>query len=215
MQDHPAFADAMDRYGEMVSRGGETIEDTAARERGLRSIQGRLSGQQAAMREEFAARGQGGGQMELAARLGAQEQAADTGSQLALDTQAQLQRRALEALKARTGLASDQFSRDVTRAQARDVLRNENKRLGRQRTEDLNRINQQQFGNRVTRMQGETGQTVNVANATSQAGAGAAQQIGAAGLGAGQIIQGAARAGNAGAPPGYHDDPQTGQLVRN
>jgi len=156
VRDSPVFQEIDARLKE-ISTGGETIEEQAARERGLREVRNRLAGRHEQIRNEFAARGQGGGMAEMLSRVGEEAQAAEMGNQISLDTQAQLQRRGLEALRARGGLAESQFQRDVTRAGARDALRMENARLGRTLTADRNTVAGQRYSARAQKLAGETG----------------------------------------------------------
>lgn len=121
---------------DIVGQGGMTLQDRANFQDANAAAQLQASRQQAAMRDEFAARGMSGGGNETVARMMAAQGAADMSSKAARNMNASAQSRALEALMQRGALAgnmsSQDFSQKSAQAQAADNIArfNEQNRLG-------------------------------------------------------------------------------------
>lgn len=87
--------------------GGESMQDAAAREKGIIESGAANRGRQQAIVGDFQRRGQGGGGLELAARLDAQQAEGDRLAGQSLDLEANRRIRALNAIAGAGNLAGD------------------------------------------------------------------------------------------------------------
>ena len=121
---------------DIIGQGGMTLQDRANFQDANAAAQLQASRQQAAMRDEMAARGMAGGGNETVARMMAAQGAADMSAKSARNMNASAQARALEALMQRGSLAGNmagqEFSQKSAQAQAADNIArfNEQNRLG-------------------------------------------------------------------------------------
>lgn len=121
---------------DIIGQGGMTLQDRANFQDANAAAQLQASRQQAALRDELAARGMSGGGNETVARMMAAQGAADMSSKAARNMNASAQSRALEALMQRGALAGQMsgqdFSQKSAQAQAADNIArfNEQNRLG-------------------------------------------------------------------------------------
>lgn len=120
-----AQMDYLQRLGQM-GETGMTMEDRAALDQIQRQTQAQQQSQQNAILQNMAQRGTLGSGMELAARLNASQQAADSASQQGLQVAAQAQKRGLEALAQAGGLSGQmrgqEFNEKSDIAKAQDVI---------------------------------------------------------------------------------------------
>lgn len=148
---------------EHMARGGYTAEEVAAMNRMRQETAQQERSQREAIMQNMAARGQSGSGQELAAQLSAQQNAANMANTYGLETQAQAQQRALQALAQQGSLASQTRSQSYTEDQT-----------NRSAVDDFNRWNTERMG---AGAQQEFENRLNTAQARSNA---AAQQVEAA-----------------------------------
>lgn len=114
---------ALEQLAQIGSRG-YTVEEGAAMERMRREQAMAERSQRDAVMQQMAMRGMAGGGAEMAGVLSAQQGAANRASQQHLETQAQMQRRAMQALQAQGAMAGQMrgqsFGEDATRRGAAD-----------------------------------------------------------------------------------------------
>jgi hypothetical protein len=112
------------------SRGGLTMQDKADLMNAQREIDRQQSGVQKSIIQNMQARGVGGSGMELAARMGANQQGVQQASQNAMNVAANAQNRALSALRESASLGrqigQDQLNLDESKARALDEMRRRN-----------------------------------------------------------------------------------------
>lgn len=175
-----------------ISQGGLTLQDKA----NLLDIQNEVArqdaGRQAAIQQNMAERGMGGGGAELAQRLMSQQAGADRASANSRNVAAMAQQRALDAIMQRGqlggqmrmqeyGIASDaaaaQDAIDRFNAGQRQEgervkqdLEMANKGLSHQEAAQANDIAQQQYQNQFNKLQGQEGITRARANTTIEKG---------------------------------------------
>jgi hypothetical protein len=139
---------------DVIGQGGMTLQDRANFQDANSAAQLQASRQQAAMRDEMAARGMAGSGNETVARMMAAQGAADASAKAGRNMNAMAQQRALDALMQRGSLAgnmsSQDFSQKSAQAQAADNIAQFNERnrlnqsnLGSQYKFDASRTNQQ------------------------------------------------------------------------
>jgi hypothetical protein len=121
-----AQLNALNKLQAIGSEGGMTGEDRARQMQIESEINANLKGNQDAIMQNLAARGMGGGMTEMVNRQLATQAAANRQAQLGMETKAQAERRALEALMQSGGLAgqmqSQDFQRESAKAQAQDAI---------------------------------------------------------------------------------------------
>lgn len=109
---------------ENIARGGYSPEEAAAMQRMRMETAQQEQAQRQALQQQFAARGMAGGGAEIAAQLAAQQGGANRANEMTLETQAQAQRRALQALAAQgdlsSGIRGQSFDEEATRRSAVD-----------------------------------------------------------------------------------------------
>lgn len=131
---------------EHMAKGGYSAEEAAAMQRMRNQTAQQERSQRDAIMQGMAARGMAGSGQELAAQLAAQQGAANNANQYGLETQAQLQQRALQAMAQQGSLASQgrgqSFTEDQTRRSAIDDF-------NRWNTERMGSGAQQQFENKL------------------------------------------------------------------
>ena len=129
---------------DIVGQGGMTLQDRANFQDANSAAQLQASRQQAAMRDEFAARGMAGSGNETVARMMASQGAADASAKAGRNMNAMAQQRALDALMQRGSLAgqmsSQDFSQKSAQAQAADNIA---------RFNEQNRLNQANLGSNM------------------------------------------------------------------
>lgn len=121
-----AQINALSRLQEIGAQGGLTAQDRARQAQIQMDINSNLKGNQDAIMQNLAARGMGGGMTEMVNRqLGAQA-AANRQAQLGMETKAQAEARALDALMRAGGMAgqmqAQDFSQAAQKAQAADIV---------------------------------------------------------------------------------------------
>lgn len=126
---------------DIIGQGGMTLQDRANFQDANSAAQLQASRQQAALRDEMAARGMAGSGNETVARMMASQGAADASAKAARSMNAMAQQRALDALMQRGSLAGNMsgqdFSQKSAQAQAADNIAQFNER---------NRLNQSNLG---------------------------------------------------------------------
>lgn len=146
----PRFAQAqMDALARMqeVGREGMTEEDKLALAQ-IRQKQGRdAAARQQAILQSMAQRGMGGAGQELAARLSAEQAAADTAAMQGQQVAAEKQRRALEAMMQSGQMAGQmrgqQFGEKSAAAKAKDIMSQFNTQLAaKAQSDNINRMMQ-------------------------------------------------------------------------
>lgn len=114
---------ALEQLG-VMAQGGYTAEEAAAMQRMRSETAQQEKSQRDAVMQQMAMRGMSGSGAELAQQLAAQQGGANRGNQMTLETQAQAQRRALQALgmqsDAASGMRGQSFQEDTTRRGAVD-----------------------------------------------------------------------------------------------
>lgn len=114
---------ALEQLG-VMAQGGYTAEEAAAMQRMRAETAQQEKSQRDAVMQQMAMRGMSGSGAELAQQLAAQQGGANRGNQMTLETQAQAQRRALQALgmqsDAASGMRGQSFQEDTTRRGAVD-----------------------------------------------------------------------------------------------
>lgn len=117
---------AYERLMEMGTQTGLSVEDRAALDEARAETSRQEQGQRAAILEGARARGMGGSGMELQAQLAAQQGAADRNAMAGTQAAAEARRRAMQALVAAGGQASQargqDFGEQAAKAQARDAI---------------------------------------------------------------------------------------------
>jgi hypothetical protein len=109
-----------------VGQAGMTPQEMAQQRQMQQQVQSNLQGNQQSIIQNMASRGQGGSGAEVAARLGAAQQAANTGSSAADQTAATASQQALQAI-GQTGtmagsIEGQTFAEQAARAQAQDQM---------------------------------------------------------------------------------------------
>lgn len=109
-----------------VGQAGMTPQEMAQQRQMQQQVQSNLQGNQQSIIQNMAARGQGGSGAEVAARLGAAQQAANTGSSAADQTAATASQQALQAIGQTGAMAGSiegqTFAEQSARAQAQDQM---------------------------------------------------------------------------------------------
>lgn len=107
-----------------ISQGGYTAEEAAAMQRMRMETAQQEQSQRQAVQQQMAMRGMSGSGAELAGQLAAQQGGANRANQMQLETQAQAQRRALQALGMQgdlsSGMRGQSFDEEATRRGATD-----------------------------------------------------------------------------------------------
>jgi len=107
-----------------IGRGGYTAEEAAAMQRMRMETAQQEQSQRQAVQQQMAMRGMSGSGAELAGQLAAQQGGANRANEMQLETQAQAQRRALQALGMQgdlsSGMRGQSFDEAATRSSAAD-----------------------------------------------------------------------------------------------
>lgn len=107
-----------------IAQGGYTAEEAAAMQRMRMETAQQEQSQRQAVQQQMAMRGMSGSGAELAGQLAAQQGGANRANQMQLETQAQAQRRALQALGMQgdlsSGMRGQSFDEEATRRGATD-----------------------------------------------------------------------------------------------
>lgn len=111
---------------EQIGLGEQSAEDVARNSQIISDVNTNLQGQQGAIMQNMAARGMSGGGSELVARNMAAQGAANRQAQMALDSKAQAEQRALQAIMQSGQLGgqmqSQDFQQQQAKAQAADAI---------------------------------------------------------------------------------------------
>ncbi len=145
----------------LSDNGGLSLGDTAA----LNEIEGNLnrnaSGRDAALRNQYAARGQLGGGAQLAMELNQNQQAGERANQQGESVAAQAQARALAAIKEQAGLgrqmSQDDYDKKAAAAKAADLIKERNVANSMQANQQNNQWLNQGFQNDLSKAQGQAG----------------------------------------------------------
>ncbi len=143
----------------LSDNGGLSLGDTAA----LNEIEGNLnrnaSGRDAALRNQYAARGQLGGGAQLAMELNQNQQAGERANQQGESVAAQAQARALSAIKEQAGLgrqmSQDDYEKKAAAAKAADLIKERNVANSMQANQQNNQWLNQGFQNDLSKAQGQ------------------------------------------------------------
>lgn len=155
VQTDPRLRQAQMQALETLSKMGEqglTAEDRAALNQARRQVAGDAQSQQNAILQSMAQRGAGGSGLELASRLAAQQQSADTSSQEADRIMAMAQRRMLEGVSSAGALGGQirgqDYGEQTDLARARDAIAqfNAQQRAGVQAA-NIGQLNEAQMRN--------------------------------------------------------------------
>jgi hypothetical protein len=204
----PALRDAqmaaLDRLQQIDQEGGLLLADKANLNKVLGQTNRAAASQNAAVREDMAARGVGGSGAEMAMQLANNQAQAQRGGEQGLDIAAMAQQRALDAIMARGQLAGDvrgqDFGEQSQIAQAKDLISRYNADSRSKAKYHNAGLGQQHFDNQMRRNQGRAAAKKDMANwYTNEANAKAAVVGGASNA----IGYGAQQAGNY-----YYDDAQ-------
>lgn len=158
----------MSELQDLFEHGGFNIEDRAALSEALNRANVQGSAQRHALAGEFAQRGQLGSGARLALGNMDAQGAANRANQSGLDVAAQGERRRMEALGHYADLAGnirhDDFGEEAARARAQDAADQWNAGAREKANQYNAGLNQQQFGNRVTKVTGQQGAGNNLAS---------------------------------------------------
>jgi hypothetical protein len=113
-------------YQDIANSHGLTLGDRAGLEVAQNEASRRAGAERAALEGMLRNRGLGNSGAAVALRVGGQRESANTGANVALQTQQEAQRRQLEAMRAGGAMAGqmrgERFSEDARRAQAKDMF---------------------------------------------------------------------------------------------
>ena len=145
----------------VVDAGGLSLEDRAAQSQLYDKLARQTSGQNAAIRNNLAARGALNSGAATAMQLANAQQGAQQAADAARDTAAGAQANALRAMQQRYANASQmddaQYQRKASAARAADAIAAHNASARRQAGIYNNGLLQQQFSNKVTKVAGQRG----------------------------------------------------------
>lgn len=165
---------ALNEMAAIGESGGMRLQDEVQMQEMQNQLAAENAGQQGAIMQNMAARGMGGGGMELAQRLQAQQSGSDRASQQGMDIAANAQNRALQAImnsgQLGGNMQAQDFNQQSAQAQAQDAINQFNTGISNQantQSQDIanmnvdqrniargqqNQIAQQNFGNTMTKM---------------------------------------------------------------
>ncbi len=160
-QGRVAEQQAMAELQKLADNGGLSLADMKS----LNDIQSNLnqnaSSRDAALRNQYAARGQLGGGAQLAMELNQNQQAGQRANSQGESIAAQAQARALAAIKEKAGLgrqmSQDEYDKAARAAQANDLIKQHNVANSMQANQQNNQWLNQGFQNDLSKAQGQAG----------------------------------------------------------
>lgn len=171
IQTDPIYAEAMQNtlgsYQDIIEGGGMTDMERLNYERALQQAERQSSAEQAGIAQAMARRGLGGSGQELAQRLAASQESIDRAAAAGREQQAIAQQRALQAIAARGGAASQfrgqEFDEQARKAAAADIIAQFNANMANQAL-----LRQAELNQRAAEQSASMEQGVRARNAANQ-----------------------------------------------